>query len=184
MISATVAPVRRWRMSITWLSRRESADGLAGASSFLGISVAAMGNHRESKESRKGVEKSTVLNFQQTYGFVNTEVSGALSEHDVAIHCIDPDQRSAAPNLLAHTHIASRRPMARIPVVRFGDRERPVADDASLPAEIVRVGGLELEVRIQIIGYRDHHSPGSGCHIDRAGTAKIDSYAAGAGVSL
>jgi hypothetical protein len=63
---------------MTWLSRRESAEGLEGASSFLGISVAAMGNHQGLRESREGVEKSTVLNFQQSYGFVNGQVSGAL----------------------------------------------------------------------------------------------------------
>ena len=44
MISATVAPERRWRMSITCLSRRDRAEVSGVASDLLGISVAAMGN--------------------------------------------------------------------------------------------------------------------------------------------
>src|SRR3954471_126963 len=98
MISATVAPDRRWRMSMTWFSRRERADGPDDTSSFLGISVAAIGIAWNSCESREGVEKSTVLNFQQSYGFVNSEVSAPLFELDVAVDGIDPDERPTAAN--------------------------------------------------------------------------------------
>src|SRR5437762_2629034 len=122
MISATVAPDRRWRMSITWLSRRESAEGPVGASSFLGMSVAAMRDHRELEESRKGVEKSTVLKFQQPYAFVKAEVSGSLSKHDIPVDRIDLDQRPTASNLLVHPDIAPRRPMRVVPVLRFRNR--------------------------------------------------------------
>src|SRR2546428_13430118 len=41
IISATVAPERRWRMSITCLSLRESGAGVL--SGLFGISVAAIG---------------------------------------------------------------------------------------------------------------------------------------------
>ena len=40
MISATVAPARRWRISITCVSLRDSAEGVS--SDLLGIRVAAI----------------------------------------------------------------------------------------------------------------------------------------------
>src|SRR2546423_14959357 len=75
MISATVAPARRWRMSITCLSRRERVAG--DSSEFFGISVAAMGNRLGLRVlSLVYVEKSTVLNFQQQGPFVKAQFFG------------------------------------------------------------------------------------------------------------
>src|SRR5213078_1086039 len=78
MISATVAPERRWRMSMTCLSRRESAEVSGVASDLLGITVAAMGkSFGDQYLVGFGVEKSTVLKIQQRRRFVKREVENS-----------------------------------------------------------------------------------------------------------
>src|SRR5690348_7862434 len=69
MISATVASPRRWRMSITWRSRRESV-----AASGSGVMTRDVWSVRAALDARAGtVEKSAVLIFQQPGGFVKRE---------------------------------------------------------------------------------------------------------------
>src|SRR4051794_29687642 len=77
MISATVAPERRWRMSITCLSRRERAVAGAADSDLLAISVTLIRERLEETSSWElYVEKSTVLKIQQSPGFVNRQLFG------------------------------------------------------------------------------------------------------------
>src|SRR5258706_14729491 len=104
MISATVAPLRRWRMSITWLSRRESPAGalalveLDVASDLLGISVAAMGNRLRVRNAgpRWCVEKSTLRAENSTVAPVGQEGSCIGLENQVAVERIaEVEARSA-----------------------------------------------------------------------------------------
>ena len=169
---------------MTWLSRRESADGPEGASSFLGISVAAIGIAWNSCESRKCVEKSTVLNFQQSYGFVNSQVSAAFLELDIAVDRVHSDERSASPNLLPHPDIAPRRTTAGVPLGRLGDRDRPVADDSRFAPEVVGVGGGQVQSRIQIARRCNRYPAISRCRVDRALAAEIDCDIPGARLRL
>src|SRR3954464_13146894 len=102
MISATVAPERRWRMSITCLSRRERAVLGAADSDLLAISVTLISERLEETSSWElYVEKSTVLKIQQPPRFVNRQLfRSAAQEVDVAVDGADSDHRAAAANRL------------------------------------------------------------------------------------
>src|SRR2546423_10033347 len=105
-----------------------------------------------------------MLNFQQPYAFVKGEVSRALSEHDVSVHRVDPNQWSAPSKLLPHPDIAARCAVAVVPLVGFGDVHGPVADDPCLAAEIIGIGGSELHVRGQVARCSDRDAAASRSH--------------------
>src|SRR2546423_5802715 len=189
MISATVAPERRWRISMTWVSLRERAEG--NSSDLFGISVAAIGIRLGLDMSPSYVEKSTVLNFQQPPPFVKTHVffeSAALRpgpfEQNISVYCPDANEAAATSDILANPHVLAGGPVRGIPFACLGAGHGPVADDASLAAEAIGVSSLELQRRIQVAWGDDHHLPGAGCYVDvvRAGSFQFDVDVTGASV--
>src|SRR5438105_6440896 len=161
MISATVAPERRWRISMTWVSLRERAEG--NSSDLFGISVAAIGIRLGLDMSPSYVEKSTVLNFQQPRPFVKTHffLSRRLEpgpfEQNISVYRPDANEAAATSDILANPHVLAGGPVGGIPFACLGDGHGPVTDDASFAAEVIGVSSLELQRRIQVAWGDDHH---------------------------
>ena len=68
-----------------------------------------------------------------------------MIEDDIPVYRPHSNDASAASNSLTRAHVATRRSFSGVPVDRFSGMKRLVAHDARLVAEIVGVGGLELE---------------------------------------